>query len=149
MGGFSGISLFDEPVRILDTRTLNGGQGAPLQDGGEFGIEVAGHTFGSDSVPLNANGVIFNLTAAGPTGEGFLQVYPPVEPQTPIEQRPFTSTLNFAAGGHAVANGVISRMNGPWGQQFANNGIVVRAVVAAGGRVDVIVDLIGYTGPLA
>lgn len=54
-----------------------------------------------------------------------------------------------SAGRHSAttaANTLISRI-GPGGQQFAEDGLVIHAVVP-GGSGDVIVDLIGYLAPL-
>jgi hypothetical protein len=141
MGGTSTVSLFYEPTRILDTRSS--ARFPSMKDGYEYAIEIGGQTFGNDTVPTTATGIIANLTVAGPSGDGYLVVYAPDAPANPPPPVPPTSNINFTAGGPPLANTLISRM-GPGGQQFANNGIVVRAVVTGGGQVDVIIDLIGY-----
>ncbi len=141
MGGTSTVSLFYEPTRILDTPSS--ARFPSMKDGYEYAIEIGGQTFGNDTVPTTATGIIANLTVAGPSGDGYLVVYAPDAPPNPPPPVPPTSNINFTAGGPPLANTLISRM-GPGGQQFANNGIVVRAVVTGGNQVDVIIDLIGY-----
>jgi hypothetical protein len=141
MGGSSTVSLFYEPTRILDTRSS--AQFLALKDGDEHLIKIGGQTFGNNTVPTTATGIIGNLTIANPTGNGYLVVYAPDAPPNPPPPVPPTSNINFSAAGPALANTLISRV-GPGGQQFPDNGIVVHARVDSGGQVDVIIDLIGY-----
>lgn len=149
MGGMSGVSLLFEPTRIADTResSFGGGPPQPLMDGSELPLPIGGHTFGNETVPNDAVGLIANLTVVNATGDGFLVAFASGAPPNPPPPVPNTSSINFSAGGPPVANTLISRM-GPGGQLFPENGIFIQAAVSGGGSVDVIVDLIGYLGPL-
>lgn len=147
MGGMSLVSLLYEPVRIADTRvSYAGGPPQPLKDGWELPLPIGGHTFGNESIPANVTGIIANLTVADQTGNGYLVAWTPDKPPNPPPPEPKTSNINFAAGGPPIANTLVARL-GPGGQQFAEQGLFLKAHIAGGGKVDVIVDLIGYTAP--
>jgi hypothetical protein len=133
------VSLLHQPVRALDTRTV----GQPILDGREAFIIIAGQTFGTETIPASATGVIGNLTSVNATGDGFLVAYPSDGPPNPPPTVPATSSLNFVAGGPPVANLVISRI-GPGGQQTGLNSLLIHAKVNGPGTVDVIFDVIGY-----
>jgi hypothetical protein len=147
MGGMSGVSLFYEPTRIADTRvSYAGGPAHPLEDGWELLLKIGGQTFGNNTVPTEAGGVICNLTVTNQSAGGYLVAYAPDAPPNPPPPIPNTSSIDFSAGGPPTANTLISRV-GPGGQQFPENGLIIHAFVP-GGSVDVIVDLIGYLAPL-
>src|ERR1700736_3458498 len=93
-GGLGGFYLLPRPQRILDTRTTIGGHHAPMHDGEELTILIAGQ-FG---LQPDMGGVIGNLTVVNATNVGYLVVYA-ADPSGP----PPTSNLDFAAGA-AVAN---------------------------------------------
>lgn len=113
------------PTRILDTRPGAGHHVfATLGSGGSGDLPVAGAT---TPIPADAEAVILNVTATGPTASAFLTVYPTGE------GRPQASNLNVVPG-QTVAN-------------------LVTVKVGAGGRVtvfnsfgstDVVVDIVGY-----
>ena len=91
------------PCRIADTRGngFTGLSGPPsLSAGANRSFPVAGLC----GLPGGANApaaVALNVTAVSPTLEGFIKIWPF---NTPI---PAVSTLNFAAGEPAIANGAI------------------------------------------
>lgn len=147
MGGMSLVSLLYEPVRIADTRvSYAGGPAEPLRDGQELPLQIGGHTFGNETIPADVTGIIANLTVADPTGNGYLVAWTPDKPPNPPPPEPDTSSINFTAGGPPLANTLVARL-GPGGQLFPEQGLFLKAHIAGGGSVDVIVDLIGYTAP--
>lgn len=82
------------PVRILDTRTANGGHQATVAPGETFTLQVAGR-----GVPLSGvASTMLNVTAVAVSGSGgYLTVWPSGSPKPP------TSNVNFPAKG-VVAN---------------------------------------------
>lgn len=110
-----------EPQRLVDTRETPGS--APGA-GGVVRLPIAG----TAGVPADANGVMLNLTAAGPHGAGFLTVYPC------SAGRPTASNLNVRAGVNR-ANFVIVAPD------EAGEVCVYSSV-----PTDVIVDLLGWVG---
>lgn len=76
------------PVRVLDTRRGLGGYAGVLYAGSTLRMRMAGVA----GVPGGAGGVALNLTAAAPTGRGFLTAYPCGQ------GRPDASNLNVAPG---------------------------------------------------
>jgi hypothetical protein len=111
------------PTRILDTRNgIGTDQVRPLQPGETRLLRVIG------SVPGSAvDAVTINLTAVGPSGGGYLTVWPD------DGVRPTVSSLNFAAG-QTVANLVTVRVS--------SSGYV--AIYNPFGQTDVLVDLLGW-----
>ena len=107
------------PARILDTRT-----GAPISAGQTQDLVVTGH----GGVPtIGTTAVILNVTATGPTGAGFLTVWPSGA------ARPNSSALNFGVG-QTVANLVEVGVG-------AGGAI---SLFGSTGSVDVVVDVQGY-----
>ncbi|HEV7516380.1 MAG TPA: PQQ-dependent sugar dehydrogenase [Thermoanaerobaculia bacterium] len=108
------------PCRALDTRS-----GAPLAAGVPRTLVVAG----TCGVPAGAVAVAANLTVVGPTGAGYLNVYP--TGQNP----PLTSTQNFTAGQTRANNAVLLLAGGE-----------VDALVAlqGNGQADLVIDVVGY-----
>lgn len=120
------------PCRLADTRNPAGPSGGPiLQDNTtrQFPVqELCG-------VPLGAKAVTVNVTAVGPTGAGFLTLYP-----SDIT-RPVVSSINFAAGEPALGNGAIVPL--------ADNSVqtldlAVFARVVGPGTVHMVLDVTGF-----
>jgi hypothetical protein len=108
------------PTRLLDTRTTGG----PLAAGVTRNLTVAGGTL---PVPLNATGVVVNVTVTNTSANSFLTVFPAGS------SLPLASNLNWTPG-KTIAN-------------------LVEVPVGAGGAIsmynlagstDVVVDLEGY-----
>ena len=72
-----------EPVRVLDTRTGVGAASGKLAAEATLSLTVPG-------LPAGATGVIVNVTATEPDGDGFVTVWPCGQP------RPLASTLNVS-----------------------------------------------------
>ncbi len=116
------------PARVLDTRngTGTGGNRAPIGSGATLNLNV----LGVGGVPTSGvSGVALNVTVDGPSGAGFLTVWPSGEP------RPNASTHNFSPGG-TVANMVLAKVGA--------NGQV--SIFNSTGSTPVIADVIGYFG---
>jgi hypothetical protein len=123
--GSGGLCYFTvTPCRAFDSRS-----GSPLASGTQVAVQ-AGGTCG---VPMSARAVSVNLTVVGPTGNGFLSVYPDAAGGPPT-----TSTLNFASG-QTRANNVVSGLAAGGQGTF-----IVVPDVGGGGTVNVIVDVNGY-----
>ncbi len=146
---------FIEPARYLDTRIGP----APCQwDASGWGIPATGpfsdgetRTFmvancwyanpdGIVTIPPTALGIILNITATNPTGNGYLVAY------DALASRPPTSSLSFMAGmtHNSLAIVALGQCVGqdvgiPFWPDLA---LYVR--VPGGGTMDVIVDVIGY-----
>lgn len=110
------------PVRVLDSRTLLGGWGSPLDAGTPRSVTVTG-----GPVPSTATAVVANVTATNASRASFLNIWPTGTPE------PNASSLNFAAG-ETIANAVTVKIGGQGQIQISNNG----------GLVDVVIDLVGY-----
>jgi hypothetical protein len=89
------------PLRLLDTRpglpAVNPHKGK-IAGTTDFPLQVAG----VGTVPPGATGVVLNVTAVEPAGDGFITVYPG---PCGAANRPFVSNLNFR-GGQVVPNSV-------------------------------------------
>jgi hypothetical protein len=115
------------PVRVCDTRAGSGKPfaGQPLGQGGELTISF----LGNGGVPTTgASAVVFNLTMATCTADGWLTAYPAGE------SLPDTSNLNFAANQSPKANLVTVKLGTGGGVKINN----------ARGTTNVIVDLFGF-----
>lgn len=110
------------PMRILDTRTGIGVQGAL---GNNRSFDVDGLCRGN--VPSNARAIVINVTVTGPTGGGYLTVWPAGDP------RPTASNLNFTPN-QTVPNLVITRVGAQGLVSFYNYG----------GDSHVIADVMGW-----
>jgi hypothetical protein len=115
------------PCRIADTRDPPGPLGGPaLVAGLPRSFPVAGVC----GVPVTAKAVVVNVTAVGPTAEGFLTLYPAGG------SPPSTSTLNFRAG-IVRANNAVARLGG--------GGQIAVAYVASGpATTHFVLDVSGY-----
>lgn len=104
-GWFTGPPGFTPmtPVRVADTRAgFGAGVAFPpqkLQLAARTPLEVP--VAGSFGVPVDAAAVSLNVTAANPTGPGFLTVYPCGQPW------PLASNLNYSRG-QTVPNAVLT-----------------------------------------
>lgn len=138
LGYFPAASSFTAvgPARITDTRaggsTIDGIERAagPLGAGGIRLVTVTGRA----GVPAGGRGsVILNVTAVGAASASYLTVWPSGEP------RPTASNLNMSAG-QTIPNLVVVPVGA--------DGRV--AVFNEAGRVDVLVDVLGWmpAGPL-
>ncbi len=112
------------PVRLLDTRTGEGGNITPLGNGGMTELGIAGV---GGLPPTGVTAVVMNVTVASPTAAGFLTAWPSGEP------RPLVASLNFLAG-QTVPNLVTVKLGA--------NGKV--NLFNSSGRSDVIADVMGY-----
>ncbi len=88
---------------------------------------------GTCGVPLSARAVSVNLTVVGPTGNGFISVYPDA-----VGGLPTTSTIDFASG-QTRANNLVSGLAAGGQGTF-----VVRPSVGGGATVNVVIDINGY-----
>jgi hypothetical protein len=84
---------------------------------------------GQAGIPLGATSVVLNVTVDHPTASGYLTVWPTGA------DRPDASNVNFEAG-QTVPNLVIAKIGGDGKISYFNNS----------GRVQVIMDVLGYTG---
>ena len=118
--GFTGLAA---PERLLDTRNAIGGIGGRFQVGDDRALKVTGLA----GIPTDAQAVVVNITAAGPTQVGFITSYP---------------------NGQALPNA--SNLNVNPGQTRANLAVVK---VGSDGKIrlaasetdtDIIVDVFGY-----
>jgi len=111
------------PVRILDSRTTNGGWNGKLVAGTPRPLQITG----ANSVPASATAVIMNVTVTGGSANSFVTAFPAGGTV------PNASNVNFAVG-QTIPNLVTVKLSGSGQVAFAN----------AIGSVDVIADLVGY-----
>ncbi len=119
------------PCRLADTRTLPNGQNAgPILQSGPpaRGFVVQGLC----GVPVGAKAVWVNVTAVGPSGQGYLTLYPSGTTQ------PIVSNLNFNAGEPALGNGSLVALGS------SNIDLMVYAFVSPNGTVHMVLDVAGY-----
>jgi hypothetical protein len=93
------------PARVLDSRpgaaTIDGqAAGGGLLTGGSTSELVLG---GRAGVPQNAAAAVLNVTVTGPSGPGFVTVFPCGA------SRPLASNLNFTAG-QTIPNAVVAKL---------------------------------------
>ena len=112
------------PARMLDTRTGVGRSGThKVPKNGVVTLDVTG----SDGVPASGVGaVVLNVTVAQPDGEGYVTVYPGLEP------RPGSSNLNFVKG-QTIPNLVVAKVGGDGTVNFF-----------ASNTTHLIADVVGY-----
>jgi beta-mannanase/chitodextrinase len=118
----SPVVVLAAAARLADTRTT--APVGPIAAGTSRCFTVAGQA----GIPADAAGVIVNLTAIGPTGQGWLTLFPNGQAV------PGTSTLNFAASQFAIANNATVRI-GTNGQVCVNAGQT---------GTNVLLDAVGY-----
>ncbi len=112
------------PFRVLDTRTGQGGNNAPLTTATQTEMIVTG----IGGVPATgATGVVLNVTVSDPTASGFITAWPSGEAQ------PTVSNLNYNPGQN-VPNLVTVKVGA--------NGRV--NIFNSQGNTNVIADVVGY-----
>jgi hypothetical protein len=124
------------PCRLLDTRSYPGNlaplrppQYARLQSNQTLTLS-AQNGGSSCSVPLGSTAIFATLTAVGPSGPGFLTLFP-------AGALPNVSTLNFQSGNVAIPNSVIVPLAGATPDLYLFGFVV-------GGGVDAVLDVSGY-----
>ncbi len=123
--GGSSFTGLDTPVRLADTRQPNSALGGRFAPGDDRSLRVAG----TKGIPGNVSSVVLNVTGAGPSGIGYVTVYPS------DRARPVASNLNLNPGSNR-ANLVVVPV-GPDGR--------IR-LAALESSTDLIVDVFGYYG---
>ncbi|HZE51289.1 MAG TPA: S8 family serine peptidase, partial [Jatrophihabitantaceae bacterium] len=124
--GPSGTALyvpFTAPVRIVDTRTGNGGQLAPL--GADS--KITENDAGIFDVPYGAKALLTGVVSANASAASYFEVFPGTSPPAQA-----TSTLNFTKG-RVVSNAAIASLSG------GTFGVYNRF-----GTASAIIDLFGY-----
>jgi FG-GAP-like repeat/FG-GAP repeat len=112
------------PVRILDTRTTNGGHDYRLGPGQTLTLQISGR----GAIPSSEVGaVMMNVAVAGPTALSYLTVWPAGV------SRPLAANLNFSAG-ETIPNRVMVGVGSGGQVNFYN----------AAGYVNVIADVNGW-----
>ena len=134
-----------EPTRVLDTRYNIGLTGQVVANTSrklvvtgmiDTYVESTATTIVKVVVPAGATGVLFNITAVSPTAEGFLSIRPGTATGVPA-----TAGLNFNPG-DVVPNAVTVALP----ITGANAGkIDIYYGGAAGAKMHVIADVVGYT----
>jgi hypothetical protein len=128
------------PCRLADTRPgfgFSGLSGPPaLSAGTPRNFPVAGLC----GVPTDAKAAALNVTVVSPTLEGFIKIWPSNLPL------PAVSTINFAAGEPAIANGAIVPMAvDQQGNTLAGPQIsLVYGTAVPGGTTNLILDVTGF-----
>ncbi len=87
------------PLRLVDTRSGLGAPRSPIGAGRDIAVQVGGRA----GIPVDAAGVVLNVTAVAPAGAGFMTVFPSGT------ARSTASTLNYA-GGQTIANQVLAKL---------------------------------------
>ena len=114
------------PFRALDTRTAGG----PVAAGAGVQVPVPAPAAGD---PTDVEAVAVNITAAGPSGPGYLTAYNG-DPTTP---KPFVSTVNYGTDPATPNFSIVPVLH-------AGNGALSFRVANSVSRSDVIVDVVGY-----
>ena len=125
--GFVGIT----PTRILDTRDGTGRIGGRFNHGDTRSLTVAPSAGGA--VPNDATAVVLNVTAANPTNEGYVTVWPHGL------ARPLASSLNTQPG-QTRPNLVVAKVGD-------NGAIDLYTYCDQLGSVDLVADVVGYFHP--
>ncbi len=113
------------PARVYDSRTTDG----PLGFNGTRNVTVTGSFGDSPDIPADISAVLCNLTAAEPSGAGFLAMF------SASSSWSGTSNLNFNPG-QDISNNVTSAVSfGTFGQVRVYNG---------GAATNFVVDVFGY-----
>jgi hypothetical protein len=115
------------PCRVADTRMGMGG--SSMAAGTARTLAITGPACG---IPDGAKAVSVNVTAANPTGQGELAVYPGNYPA------PGTTVVAFAAGQNRATAAILPLASDGTGT------LAAAAAMTGTGSVDVIVDVNGY-----
>jgi hypothetical protein len=119
------------PCRLADTRNAVGPSGGPILTSLQtrnFPVQ------GICNVPVGAKAVAINVTAVGPNGDGYLTLFPSGG------SRPVVSSINYAAGEPAIANGGIV----PLSTSALDLSVFAFCNVVSGGAVHMVLDVTGY-----
>lgn len=111
------------PTRIADTRSGLGGTTGPIAAGSSASFTVAG----AAGIPTDATAVAVNITAIGPTRNGYLEAYPHGT------DRPTASNINYIPGVTKAEFAVV---------QLPANGKI--DLYSAGSHVNTVIDVYGY-----
>jgi glucose/arabinose dehydrogenase len=118
------------PCRLIDTRNAAGPLGGPALSSG---VARTFQVTGACSVPSTARALAVNVTVTGATtGGGNLVVYPGGAAQ------PQASTINFGQS-QTRANNAVTGLAAD-----GSGNLTVAATVAGGGKVHLILDVVGY-----
>jgi subtilisin family serine protease len=110
------------PCRLFDSRTAP----QPLVSGTAQAIQATG----ACGIPAGARAVAANVTVVGPTGPGYVVLFPASEAQ------PLSSTVNFQTG-QVRANNAVLKLD-------AAGALQALATVQSGGQTHLVVDVNGY-----
>jgi len=114
------------PARLLDTRNGTGAPKGALRGGKSLDLQVAGR----GGIPKKgADSVVVNITTTGATKAGYVQAY------SPDVDQPKSSNANYSPG-HIISNLMTCKVG--------SDGTV--RIFANAGRVDMVVDVVGYFG---
>lgn len=123
------------PCRLFDTRASAdnnvGTRNTPIGPGEAATFAVWGAN-GNCIIPNIATGIATNATAVNPTAASYVTIYP-----ADAVPRPTASNLNVVAGAPPTPNQVTVGLSAGGAIGVFNNG----------GRVDIIVDIVGYYVP--
>ena len=117
------------PCRLIDTRQA--GQAPALNAGGTREFKVRG----TCGLPTDAKAAALNVTVITPSQKGHIRVFPS------DVALPNISTLNFAGGENAVANGAIIPMPA---DTASTNDMSAFLYMVAPGTGHLVVDVTGY-----
>src|SRR6266511_4866026 len=118
------------PCRVVDTRNPTGPLGGPSL---AAATTRAFPVTGTCGIPSTAKAVVFNVAIVAPTGSGHLRIWPY------NTTMPLVSTINFAAGEPAIANGAIVPLTT---DPTANMSVFLGA--GPGTHADLVLDVTGY-----
>ncbi len=133
-----------EPTRILDTRTgtglpgvINANASHKLTVTGAVPTRVSGADVTQTVVPTGATGVLLNVTALRPTGQGFISI----RPGTSTGEPP-SSNLN-AAPGQVIPNAVTVAL--PVGGADDGRIDIWYGAASSTQTTGILIDVVGYT----
>jgi hypothetical protein len=134
-GGLRGLVFVPiDPVRVLDTRTSQGGAG-PVKAGEVRVVSVADQTASAGGVknvvPAGAAAIAYNVTVPGGGASGELRVTPGDVTSS------LTSVVAFRAR-ETIANGVTTRVDAQRRVRVSHTGT---------GPVETVIDVVGYFVP--
>jgi len=123
------------PCRLADTRDPVGLTGGPaLQSGVVRNLAVYGANARNCGISASAKAVALNVTVVTPNNFGYLTAFPY------NTQLPVVSTINFATGEPALANGAIVPLTADSNFQLAIYPFLAGNV----GAVHLVLDITGY-----